>query len=153
MKFTNPDRKHGLISKSKILSAFKDLFRKNKSDLINLPIKFYKDANPFGEHGKLVVSHIQHGLNNEPVSFVFAGLTVPPRMTVDLIGYIWDEAEHMGYMPHYVAQYGTENEIMSTPVLHRNRNKDLLELKPFDVDVKWFNSRQHNNQQRIVRVK
>ena len=77
-------------------------------------IKFHTAANPFGEHGTIVVSHVKKNLRERPVRFVFVGVTTPPKMDLRMLAYIWQSAEEQGYIPHHIQSYGKENEVIDT---------------------------------------
>jgi len=81
---------------------------------MDLGVKFHHDANLFGEHGRINVSHRKKGLVEESVAFVFPGITTPPKLDLRLLAYIWEEAQNQGYIVHHLAQYGNENEIVDT---------------------------------------
>lgn len=83
--------------------------RKIKS--IDLEIRFHKEANVYGEHGKIVVSHVKQGLREVAVRFVFVGITTPPKLDLRMFTYIWEEARNQGYIPHDLKIYGHDNEI------------------------------------------
>ena len=78
----------------------------------NLKIVFYKEANYHGEHGRLVVSHVKHGLVETSVAMAFVGVTTPPVMDLTLMIRIWDEAEKQGFIPHRIMSYGRSSEII-----------------------------------------
>lgn len=84
---------------------------KRKVSSIDLEIRFHKEANYFGEHGTIVVSHVKQNLRESPVRFVFVGITTPPKLDLRLMTYIWEEARAQGYVPHALATYGKDNEI------------------------------------------
>lgn len=75
------------------------------------PVKFFREAAHFGEHGRLVVSSIKHGLQAHSVALVFVGKVEAPELDLNTIQYIWDQALEQGYVPHYIEQYGQNNEI------------------------------------------
>jgi hypothetical protein len=82
----------------------------------DLEIRFHKEANHFGEHGQLNVSHVKQGLKGVPVRFVFVGVSEAPKMDLALFTYIWEEAKYQGYIPHHLVSYGVENEqVVGTP--------------------------------------
>ena len=76
-------------------------------NLLDVDIKFHKDANEHGSHGKIVVTHRGKGLNKAPVSFVFLGLTTPPAINPMVLDYIWEKAYEQGFIPHEILHYGT----------------------------------------------
>lgn len=78
-----------------------------KSIQVNdLKIAFHKEANLYGTHGLLTASHVDQGLKNVPVRFVFVGMSEPPAMTPVIVDYIWEEAKAQGYVPHALSAYG-----------------------------------------------
>ncbi len=79
-----------------------------------LEVRFHKQANVFGEHGTICVTHVKQGLVETPVRFVFVGLTTPPKLDLFTYVYIWEEAKAQGYIPHHVVTYGKENECVNT---------------------------------------
>lgn len=79
-----------------------------------LEIRFHKEANRFGEHGTLVATHIRQGIDKQPIRFVFVGMARPPKLTLELHTYIWEEAKAQGYIPHDLQTYGKENEMVDT---------------------------------------
>jgi len=120
-----------------IRKAFSIIFGKPKNTY-GLLVKFYTDSNMYGEHGRIVVSHMKKELDHEPVSMVFVGLSTPPCMTLELMQFIWKEAEHQGYQVHHLLEYGTCNEIKTEPLLHRNRSSNIPKLTSLDMPVRWF---------------
>lgn len=81
------------------------LFRKPVSSF-DLDIKFHIATNVFGEHGRLVATHFKKNVIEEPIPFVFPGITTPPPMTLSLFNYIWDRAQREGFVPHALLSYG-----------------------------------------------
>lgn len=75
-------------------------------EVMDLPVKFYKEANLYGTHGWLVVSHLTENLKNVPVRFVFVGQSTPPALTPRILEYIWEEAKAQGFLPHALESYG-----------------------------------------------
>lgn len=80
-----------------------------------LELRFHKQANVYGEHGVINVTHVKQGLVETGVRFVFIGVTTPPKMDRNTMNYIWEEALAQGYIPHYIESYGNNNEI-TTPI-------------------------------------
>ena len=80
----------------------------------DMEVRFHKDANRFGEHGTLVASHVGQRIDNKPVRFVFVGMTTPPKLTLEIHHYIWEQAKAQGYIPHDLQTYGKECEIVDT---------------------------------------
>ena len=70
-------------------------------------VVFYKEATPYGEHGKLVVDSPKYGLIGVSISFFVVGNKLPPRLTKGLIDSIWDQAETAGFVPDYIERYGS----------------------------------------------
>ena len=85
-----------------------------KAKQFELELRFHKEANFFGEHGTINVSHIKQNLVEKPVRFVFVGITTPPKLDRILFNFIWEEAKAQGYTPHHLLTYGKENEIDSS---------------------------------------
>jgi len=100
---------------AKILAAaagYSNIDRVNPFD--DMEIRFHKDANRFGEHGTLVASHVAQKIDNKPVRFVFVGMTTPPKLTLEIHHYIWEQAKAQGYIPHDLQTYGKECEVVDT---------------------------------------
>lgn len=112
-------------------TKFKNMFSHNPN--AGLSIKFYKDTNDYGEHGRIIVSHIKYDLVQENVAFVFVGLTNPPKLDISVMMHLWDEAEKQGYRVHHIAEYGKENIIHKAPLLYRDSHKNVLEFKSRDT--------------------
>jgi hypothetical protein len=95
-----------------------------------LEIRFHKEANRFGEHGTLVASHIRQGIDTKPVRFVFVGMATPPKLTLELHTYIWEQAKAQGYLPHDLQTYGKENEVVNTskPIISAHVGQALPSL-------------------------
>lgn len=88
-----------------------------RSTVTTLEVRFHKDANFFGEHGQLNVSHVRQGLKGVPVRFVFVGVSKAPDLTLGLYSYIWDQAQQQGYIPHHLVSYGEENaQVVGRPL-------------------------------------
>lgn len=85
-------------------------FRRNLfgsvAEVVDVGILFHHDANPFGAHGYLRVSSVEHNLQETNVRFVFPGLSNPPALTPRLMYYIWEEAQNAGFMPVSLTSYG-----------------------------------------------
>lgn len=94
---------------------FKDLFKKKEvvptiSNNEGRPqVFFYKEAAHVGEHGRIVVNSAKHGLNMADIPFAFAGVSVPPKLDLNMMRYIWDEALIQGYLPQELTGYGDRN--------------------------------------------
>lgn len=84
----------------------------SKKNPHELEIKFHTEANHFGEHGEIVVTHKKKGLVEEPVRFVFVGVTTPPKLDARTFDQIWTEAKNQGYIPHHIACYGKDGEVV-----------------------------------------
>jgi hypothetical protein len=84
----------------------------------DLELRFHKEANLYGEHGQIVVSHVRQGLVEKPVRFVFVGCTTPPKLDRIAFNYIWEEARAQGYVPHEIRSYGMSNEINTAPAVN-----------------------------------
>lgn len=74
-------------------------------EVLDLEIKFHKEANLYGRHGHLIASHKEQGLEGYPVRFVFVGVSRPPALTPRVMEYIWDEAKAQGYIPERLYSY------------------------------------------------
>lgn len=96
------------------MSLLSRLFGRAHNTAGEVEIKFHKEANYFGEHGTIVVSHRKQNLVEAPVRFVFVGLTTPPKMDLATFAKIWEAAKYQGYIPHHIETYGNENEIINT---------------------------------------
>lgn len=75
----------------------------------DLEIKFHKEANHFGEHGQLKVTHVKQQLKGANIRFVFPGLAEAPALTRVMLDHIWEAARAQGYVPHELIAYGNEN--------------------------------------------
>lgn len=75
------------------------------------PLKFFRDAAYFGEHGRIVVSSVKYGLQAHSVALVFVGKVEAPELDLNTVQYIWNQAMEQGFVPHYIEQYGQNNEI------------------------------------------
>lgn len=76
-------------------------------EVVDLKIAFHKEANIYGEHGTLRVSHITQGLRDQDVRFAFIGVSTPPALTPLIFEYIWEEARAKGYIPSALTGYGS----------------------------------------------
>ena len=93
--------------------------KKKKQTFNDLELRFHKEANVFGEHGTINVTHVKHGLVETTVRFVIVGMTTPPQLTKDVFNLIWEEAKNQGYIPHHFVTYGRENEVVNAfPAIH-----------------------------------
>jgi hypothetical protein len=91
------------------MSVFRNLAKKlfGKSiEVIDLDVRFHKEANHFGHHGTLRASHVAQNLKDHEVRFVFVGVSTPPPMTPLIVDHIWEEAKAQGYVPHAILTYG-----------------------------------------------
>lgn len=95
------------------MSILNKIFGRNVKSM-DLNVKFHHDANLFGEHGRLNVTHRKKGLTEESIAFVFPGITTPPKLDLRLMAYLWEEAQNQGYIVHHVDQYGKANEVVDT---------------------------------------
>lgn len=86
--------------------------RDNEFTAEDTPIKFHTDANLFGEHGEICVSHRKKGMDEKIVRFVFAGMSTPPVLSAQTFQAILDAAKEEGYIVHYLHAYGKHNEIV-----------------------------------------
>ena len=76
-----------------------------KSKPYTPPVRFYRDAAAHGSHGKIVVNSKQHDLLDREVSFVFEGMTNPPKMSPQVLQYVWEQALEQGYVPQHLVRY------------------------------------------------
>lgn len=108
------------MSKISILDILRVLVGRPARHPINLGLemKFHKEANPFGEHGTINVSHATFGLRDQPVRFVFVGKATPPQLDLNVHRYIVDQAEEQGYVVHHIETYGRNNETVFQDELH-----------------------------------
>lgn len=83
-----------------------------KKTITAIKPKFHHEANLFGEHGRMVVTHRSKGLTEQSVAFVFPGLTTPPKMDLVLMSFLWEEAQNQGFIPHHIASYGCDNAVI-----------------------------------------
>jgi hypothetical protein len=96
------------------ISAVLWVHRSHRKQTINdLEIRFHKDANVFGEHGTINVTHVRQGLVENTVRFVIVGLTTPPNLSKEVFNLIWEAAKAQGYIPHHIVTYGRDNDIVS----------------------------------------
>lgn len=91
-----------------------NFFTRKAISSMDLNVKFHTEANLFGEHGMIVVTHKKKGLTEQAVRFVFPGITTPPKMDLRLMAYVWQEAQNQGFIPHHMETYGNQNEIINT---------------------------------------
>jgi hypothetical protein len=96
------------------LKQILDILFAPRKRLGEVEIKFHTEANYFGEHGTICVTHVKKGLVETSVRFVFAGVTTPPKMDLATFSRIWEEAKTQGYIPHHIETYGRVNEIIDT---------------------------------------
>lgn len=107
-----------------ILKALLKVFGK-KQQILEVEIKFHKEANLYGRHGTIKASHKEQKLEGYPVRFVFKGLSTPPALTPNVLQYIWEEAKAQGYNPEEMLSYGevlpTHNELDHNDVVSQER--------------------------------
>ena len=82
-----------------------------------IDMKFYKEANHFGEHGKIVVSHKKFGLDEVAVAFFFVGSSRPPALDKRTMLELWEAAEAQGFIPHHIQSYGKNSEVINEEVV------------------------------------
>lgn len=102
---------------------------------ISLEIKFHKETNLYGMHGRLVASSKELGLVNASIRFVFVGITTPPPLSLELFNYIWEEAKAQGYTPQSLLVYGNvmetnPNAASQLLVTAKQRQQDAAKLIP-----------------------
>lgn len=125
--------------------SFKNLFRPlvrsifGKSiEVIDLKIKFHKEANLHGTHGLLVASHKGMNLEHSQVRFVFVGVCQPPAMTPRIVDYIWEEALAQGFIPHSIASYGhvlaADQGVPARALVSEERRQAEVKSGPSKVD-------------------
>lgn len=91
------------------MTIMRDIARKlfgRSIEIIDLRIAFHKDANFYGTHGHIIATHVDHGLMDEEVRFVFLGVSKPPALTPHIVNFIWEEAKAKGFIPHSISSYG-----------------------------------------------
>jgi hypothetical protein len=114
-------------------------------EVLDLEIVFHKAANHFGSHGIITASHKDLGLANEPVRFVFIGMTTPPALTPRVLEYIWEEARAQGFLPTAVESYGhvltTHVGLPPRALVSADRRNAECMLRPQRVDA--FESTRH----------
>lgn len=76
-------------------------------------IRFYKQSNPFTSHGRLIVSHADHGLNKQAVRFSFIELNDAPDLDAEMFHHIWESARKQGYTPHNLESYALPGNVNS----------------------------------------
>lgn len=69
------------------------------------PVRFWREAAAHGNHGTIVVNSRANGLKDAEVRFAFEGMTNPPKLTPQVLEYIWTQAAEQGYVPQYIASY------------------------------------------------
>lgn len=94
-------------------------------EVVDLEIKFHKEANIYGQHGTLRASHVTQNIKDSDVRFVFVGLSVPPALTPLIFEYIWEEARAQGFVPTALTGYGqvldTDKNVPTTALLSAER--------------------------------
>lgn len=110
-----------------------------KKPAMGLVMRFYKDTIDYGIHGTLCASSNVHGISNEIIPFVFLGITNPPKMTIDTLKYIIEEARHYGYNVHYLSSYGITNQIKTLPQIYRNTKSNEPEIVTINSNNKYNN--------------
>lgn len=69
------------------------------------PVRFWREAAAHGNHGTIVVNSRANGLKDAEVRFAFEGMTHPPKLTPQVLEYIWDQAAEQSFVPQYIASY------------------------------------------------
>lgn len=93
-----------------MIKAIKDVtdaigITKNKHKSYVPPVRFHREAAAHGNHGTIVVNSKEHGLQDARVRFAFEGMSTPPKLTPDVVAYIWDQAMEQGYCPVHIVAY------------------------------------------------
>lgn len=82
------------------------LGKKKATKFDGIKVAFHKDVNTIGEHGTINCLSKKHGmLEPYPVRFAFLGVNEPPKMDLDTMAFIWDQAECQGYTPLNLRSY------------------------------------------------
>lgn len=115
-----------------VISYFTGMFNKQK---INLEIRFDGEATPYGSHGRLVATSPKREIDHKEIDFVFIGLTIPPKITPDIINFIWEEARHQNYIIHHITEYGTTNKCKIDPILHRSNISHEVKLVKSNMNI------------------
>lgn len=116
----------------------------------DLEIKFHKDANHFGEHGQLKVTHVTHKLKGANVRFVFPGLAEAPALTRVMLDHIWESARAQGFVPHELVAYGNENILIKNDSHLKNGHGLVAGIELLDAETNWIKS--SSAQEVVLRV-
>lgn len=95
-------------------SMFSFLNRKHKP-AFDLTVLFHKECNGIAEHGTFYADHIQFPQKREPVRFAFQNIDNAPELTPELLAYVWEKAEHAGYIVHGLRSYATVVTLVPSP--------------------------------------
>ena len=106
----------------------------------DLEIKFHKEANHFGEHGQLKVTHVKQQLKGDNVRFVFPGLAEAPALTRVMLDHIWESARAQGYVPHELVAYGNENILIKNDSHLKNGHGLVGGIELLDAESNWAKS-------------
>lgn len=96
--------KQKVMSMASAITGF-SFTRKGPFD--GMKILFHKDALQIGQHGAIVANSVEKRMKNTLVRFVFAGVSEAPKMSPELLGFIWEQAAIQGYEAIYLKSYGT----------------------------------------------
>lgn len=75
-----------------------------------LRIVFHNQTSGLGMHGIMRASHVDHRIDEGEVRFTFIGLRKPPRLTPEVMNFIWAKAEEEGYVVHSIEKYAAVME-------------------------------------------
>lgn len=106
-----------------MFSSIRKLFSSSSTKTVinSVEICFHKEANYFGDHGRLVVTNKALGLVEHPVRFAFKGITTPPKLTLELLGGIYEAAEEEGYIVHHLQSYGSAHILEEMSKVEQNQ--------------------------------
>lgn len=82
--------------------------RKRPTTIIDpqLRIVFHRETRGMNMHGHITATHADHGIVEDLVRFTFMGLVEAPRLTPQIMQFIWERAEAAGFIVHDIASYG-----------------------------------------------
>ncbi|MBX9705719.1 MAG: hypothetical protein K5Q00_05640 [Gammaproteobacteria bacterium] len=82
------------------------LFCKKPQITMDVEVLFHTEANLYGSHGEIIVSHVDLGIKHTPVRFVFKGMMTPPALRPAVLAYLFQQAENKGYIAFELVRYG-----------------------------------------------
>lgn len=94
-------------------NLFKSLFSSKTSAGLP-PVRFYKDAIHFPEHGRITVTHHTLKVRDLDVQFAFEGMSTPPALNPTSLNYIFEQAKAQGYIPYEIISYQMVKAAAST---------------------------------------